>query len=124
MASNPGLISTVTVGRDAGVTVVRAAGQLTDVSAPLLRTQAGRLVDASVLIVDMTDVVFCDSAGLTEWVGLWRRGRSARTRLLLAGAGPHLTQVLKLTGLDAIFEIHPQVAAALRAAGQPSTPAV
>ncbi|MFI7033621.1 STAS domain-containing protein [Microbispora rosea] len=124
MASNPGPIFTVTVGRDAGVTVVRAAGQLTDVSAPLLRTQAGQLVDASVLIVDMTDVLFCDSTRLAELVGLWRRGRSARTRLLLAGAGPHLTQMLKLTGLDAIFEIHPQVAAALRAARQPSTPAV
>lgn len=119
MTPSRGPTFTVTVGRDAGVTVVRVAGQLTDASAPLLGTELGQLADAPVLIVDVSDLVFCDSAGLAELVRAWRRSRNTGTRLMLAGAGPHLTQVLELTGLQTAFEIHPEVAAALRAAAQP-----
>jgi anti-anti-sigma factor len=98
--------------------VVCVAGQLTAVSVPLLRTQLGsvrQLPDVSVVVVDLAEVVLCDSAGLVD---AWRYSRARGIRLMLAGVGTQTIQVLELTGLDSRFEIHPEVAAALGVAAQ------
>ncbi|MGI5155838.1 STAS domain-containing protein [Microbispora sp. CA-102843] len=121
MPVDPKPVLTVATGRDAGVIVVRVAGQLTAVSVALLRTRLGsvwQLPDVSVVVMDLAEVVFCDSAGLGGLVDAWRDSRARGIRLMLAGAGTQLIQVLELTGLDSLFEIHPQVAAALGVAAQ------
>ncbi|OPG12601.1 STAS domain-containing protein [Microbispora sp. GKU 823] len=121
MPVDPEPVLTVAVGQGAGVIVVRVAGQLTAVSVALLRTRLGgvwQLPRVSVVVVDLAEVVFCDSAGLSGLVDACRDSRARDIRLMLAGAGTHLIQVLELTGLDSLFDIHPQVAAALDVAAQ------
>ncbi|GGS68686.1 hypothetical protein GCM10010156_29520 [Planobispora rosea] len=117
--SDPESIFTVTVGLYAGVLVVRATGQLTEVSAPLLRARLSSLwdfADIPTIIIDLDDVVFCDSAGLAELIDAQRHSRAHGRHLILAGPGTQLTQLLEITGLRTHFEIHPGTAPALRAA--------
>ncbi len=73
--------------------------------------------DASLVIADMTETTFCDSAGVTVLVGVMRQANAADMGLRVAAAAPAVTRVLAITGVDRLIEIYPSVAAALAGPG-------
>ncbi len=77
----------------------------------------------AVLIVDMAETTFCDSAGVNALVRAHRRASAngAEIRLVVASLG--VQRVLDITGLDRLISVYPTVAASLGDAGQPGDPA-
>jgi anti-sigma B factor antagonist len=83
------------------------------------------------LVVDMTQTLFCDSAGLHALVGAHRRAVAEGGSVLLAVSGGAVLRILALTGIDTVIPSFTSLEAALaQAAGaaspvqQPSGPAV
>ncbi|GGL37850.1 STAS domain-containing protein [Planomonospora parontospora] len=104
--------------------VVRAAGELDYRSAPVLREHLGRVwatPGMAALVVDLSEVAFCDSVGLSELVDALQRSEAADVRLMLSGVHGVLSRVLSITGLRKAFEIHDDPGAALRRAGADRT---
>jgi anti-anti-sigma factor len=71
----------------------------------------------SVLVVDCGALDFCDSSGLTELLLAHRATLAGSGALHLAGPLPELLTRFSLTGMDQVFSVHPDVAAALDSAG-------
>ena len=67
------------------------------------------------LILDMTAVEFLDSSGLGAIVAAMKEMEEG-SRLELAGLGPTVAKVFRLTRMDSVFTIHATRAAALTGA--------
>lgn len=67
------------------------------------------------VVLDMANVRFLDSSGLGAVIGAMKQLGSAR-KLELAGLTPAVDKVFRLTRMDTIFTIHPNLGSAL--AGQ------
>ena len=91
-------LSVVPAGDD---TVVRVSGELDmsttdrlrDVVNGQLREHPGRIV------LDLTELTFCDSLGLGTLVVLTRAARKQQTSLVLRNPGPFLSRMLDITGV-------------------------
>jgi anti-sigma B factor antagonist len=57
----------------------------------------------SALVVDLTDVTYCDSCGLRVLLGAQSRARDVGASFALRGAHGQPARALKLTGLDQVF---------------------
>jgi anti-anti-sigma factor len=89
-------------------TVVRLTGGLDLAAAPALREQ---LIDVlhrgtALLILDLSHVLSCDTAGLAVLIGTQRRARLLGTTVRLLAPSPPVAKVLRSTGLDRSFSIH------------------
>lgn len=89
-------------------TVVKLSDGLDLAAAPALREQ---LIDvlhrgASLLILDLSQVPSCDTAGLAVLIGTQRRARLLGTKMRLLAPSLPVTQALRSTGLDRSFSIH------------------
>ncbi len=111
--------STYTLG---GYTVAAPSGELDIASAPVLREQLLRVLrpKASKLIVDLSQVNFCDASGLAVLVGTSRRARLLGGALRLAAPTPPVAMALRITGLDLQLDIFPTLSAATT--GAPASP--
>lgn len=88
-------------------TVVRLSGSLDLAAAPALREQ---LIDvlhrgAGLLVLDLSHVLSCDTAGLAVLIGTQRRARLLGTAICLLAPSPPVAKVLRSTGLDRNFSI-------------------
>ncbi|GAA3442813.1 STAS domain-containing protein [Planomonospora venezuelensis] len=54
----------------------------------------------SLLVLDLSEVSFCDACGLSVLVGIQRRAREQGVTLLLSAPRPHMSRILRITGLD------------------------
>ncbi|WUI03686.1 STAS domain-containing protein [Spirillospora sp. NBC_00431] len=95
--------------------VVAVTGEIDLRTADTLRA---RLVEARGegprrLVVDFTGVPFCDAAGLGALVAAHNRIAVSGGEIALARVRPAQRRLLRITGLDRLFTIHPDVAAAL-----------
>jgi anti-sigma B factor antagonist len=68
------------------------------------------------VILDLSQVTFLDSSGLGAVVAVMKLLGSERP-LELAGLTPTVAKVFRLTRMDSIFRIHPQVPGSLQATG-------
>ncbi|GIH94828.1 anti-sigma factor antagonist [Planobispora siamensis] len=119
-AAGSGAEFTVTTSTYNEVIIVRARGELDLASAPLLREHLNgvwELPGASLLILDLTDVAFCDSTGLGELVRTLKRSQARGTRLVLTGVHGPVARVLALSGLRSAFEVHPTAEEAVHTTG-------
>jgi anti-sigma B factor antagonist len=75
----------------------------------------------AVMIVDMAETTFCDSAGVNALVRAHKRASAndAEIRLVVASLG--VQRVLAITGVDRLISVYPTVAEALDEAGQPGS---
>jgi anti-anti-sigma factor len=102
---------TVTPSAPSGdATVVSLSGGLDLAAAPALREQ---LIDVlhrgtGLLILDLSHVLSCDTAGLAVLIGTQRRARLLGTKMRLLAPSPAVTKVLRSSGLDRSFSIHAQ----------------
>ncbi len=72
------------------------------------------LSDAPNVIVDLSGVMFLDSAGVGVLVGLFKHARGRGARVRFCGLAPTVRSVLELIQLDRIFEIYDDAEAAAR----------
>ena len=98
-------------------TVVSVAGEIDVYTAPSLREQLAELDAQGVsdIVVDMSAVEFLDSTGLGVLVGGLKRARLRGGSLRLVSDQEKILKILRITGLIRVFEIHPDVRAALDA---------
>ncbi|WIM96292.1 STAS domain-containing protein [Actinoplanes oblitus] len=101
------------------VAVLHLKGELDADTAEQLRTVLTGLLERPVprIVVDLTDLKFCDSVGLSTFV-ISKEVIVARGGWLsFAAANPFLTSLLETVGLSRYFAIFPEVDDAI-AAGQ------
>jgi anti-sigma B factor antagonist len=70
---------------------------------------------AVLLIADLSETTFCDSAGLSALVRSFRRAEASGSLMCLVVSTSPVQRVLTLTGVDRVLGIFPNVTAALAA---------
>lgn len=106
----------LTIDRHAqGKAVARLAGRLDLLSSADIRERIGETIREghSKVVVDLHDVAFIDSSGLSALVGALKAARQAGGDLRLARAPEQTRVVLKLTSLDRVLRPYDSVEEAL-----------
>ena len=88
-------------------TVISVAGEIDLYTAPKLQSELTAALAASParLIVDMSQVDFCDSTGINVLLAAHRQTRERGGELQLAGPGSATRKVLQVTGLESVFTV-------------------
>jgi anti-sigma B factor antagonist len=99
--------------------VLAVRGEVDVYSAPALADGLNTLIDSGTMavIVDLTEVGFLDSTGLGVLVAARSAAAEAGQTLPIAVDHDRILKLFKITGLDAVFEIHPSVHAAVLSLG-------
>jgi anti-anti-sigma factor len=95
-----------------GATVLRVHGPLLLGNFFPLQTMV-RSDDAALLIIDVSDMPYIDSAGIGCLVGAHISRENSGRRLIVAGANDRLMTSLKVTKVDQLFTLTPTVEQAL-----------
>lgn len=100
------------------VAVIAVAGELDMATAPTLLNEVGRLVDAgrNCLVLDLTDVSFCDSTGLSIFVRARNRFAATGGEVRLAAPRRAVRRLLEVSGLIGVLPTYPTVVDALGSA--------
>ncbi|HEU5155824.1 MAG TPA: STAS domain-containing protein [Streptosporangiaceae bacterium] len=95
--------------RRPGHTIVALHGDLDIAAAPALREHLTGVLSHSprLLILDLSEVSFCDATGLAVLIGTQRRATGLGITLHLAAPNPQMTRLLRITGLDRVLTVHP-----------------
>jgi anti-sigma B factor antagonist len=95
-------------------TVVRLEGRLDAYTCPTVKADLNDLIAEGHLkiVVDMQEVPFMDSSGLSSLVSGLRLVREKGGNLALSGVQEKVQVVLRLTMLDRVFPIYPTPEAA------------
>ena len=98
-----------------GVTVIHLNGSLDARSVNGFRDQISALISAGAtqFVVDAAQLRYVDSSGLGALLYLRRFARQGKGDVRIASAGRELIGLLDLSGLRTIFEVWPDVPAAL-----------
>jgi anti-sigma B factor antagonist len=72
---------------------------------------------ATLLIADLSQTEFCDSAGVSALVRAYRQASTSESAIRLVVGTPAVQRVLSITGVDRLVDVFPSVAASL--AGTP-----
>ncbi|MGW0755188.1 STAS domain-containing protein [Streptomyces sp. NPDC002814] len=107
--------------------VLQVSGELDLVTSPVLRQRVHDVVAEGrhSLVLDLSEVLFCDSSGVGVLIGSRRLIRSCQgsLRLILpaqgAVDGSHVNRVLGALGVRRLFEVYPDVAAAVDERAEP-----
>jgi anti-anti-sigma factor len=112
--------------RTHGHTVLAICGELDIATTAYLRDQiAIVLKDATTpVIIDLSGVSFCDASGLALLFGARRRARLRGLTVVLAAPRYGMKRLLRVTGMDRAFTVHPTLAAARLDHGHAARPAV
>lgn len=91
-----------------GLAVAAVTGALDLQAAPTLRSQVLDIVRQGHphLILDLHQVGFCDSTGLSVIIEAWHAAREAGGSLALAHVPGRLMRMLTLTGVDTLLPVH------------------
>ena len=89
-------------------TIVRLTGGLDFAAAPALREQLIAVLNGGtgLLILDLSHVLSCDTAGLAMLIGTQRRAGLLGTKMRLFAPSLPVTAALRSSGLDRNFSIH------------------
>ena len=103
------------------VMIVHCQGRIVyrDEAAALSRLVGESLENGGKVVLDLSGVTSIDSAGIGELAFLYTWARSQNADLKCASPSPLVRELLDLTNLDSVLEIHPSVPEAL-AAFQPA----
>ncbi len=110
----------VTHGERGEWAVLHVTGELDLVTSPVLRQRVHDAVAEGRhdLVVDLSEVVFCDSSGVGVLIATRRLIRSCQGRLRLilpevdTGVGSHVNRVLAALGVRRLFDVHQDVVSA------------
>ncbi|MEU1277317.1 STAS domain-containing protein [Streptomyces sp. NPDC005805] len=104
----------VAEARQGGWTLLHVSGELDLVSSPVVRQRVHDAVAAGHrdVVLDLSEVLFCDSSGVGVLVAARRLMRSCRGRLRLvlpargAEDGSHVNRVLAALGVRRLFDVY------------------
>ena len=103
-----------------GIPVLHLAGEIDLAAAPALRDRLVALAQqlaagggAPGVVLDLDQVSFIDSTGLSVLVAAHSRLGESGRQLRVAGAPPRVRRVLELTGLDGLLLLYADVLSAL-----------
>ncbi|GAB1332764.1 hypothetical protein ACE1SV_71030 [Streptomyces sennicomposti] len=98
-----------------GLAIATVAGDVDMHTADTLRRDASTIIEQGRphLLLDLSQVGFCDSAGLSALIGLWHTAQAEGGALGLASVPDRLMRMLTLTGVDTILPVHATTAEAL-----------
>lgn len=100
---------------DFGCVVVRVFGDLDLACRAEFRRNTADALPGSLVVVDLSRCLFCDSQGLLELFDLEQRAKVAGAQVRLAGVCPMVRRALELCGADTYLAMFPSVEAALNA---------
>jgi len=97
--------------------VVAVTGEIDLFTAPELKAVLSEAVEAgrTRIVVDLTETTFLDSTALGVLIGAVKRLRSRDGVLTIVNTDANIAKTFEITGLDQIFTIVPDRAAALEA---------
>jgi anti-sigma B factor antagonist len=100
---------------DDRTTIVSVAGEIHVSTAPEFSGLLTALIEAgrTRLVLDLTDVVFIDSTGLSVLLNALRRVTRAGGGMSVVCTNPTVLRLFEITRLDSTFAIHADVEAAL-----------
>jgi anti-sigma B factor antagonist len=93
------------------VIVVHCRGRLVyrDEAAAVCAKVTGLLAPNRLLVMDLSEVEAIDGSGLGQLVRLWSRAQGGRGVMKLVAPSEPVRKLLKVTKLDSIFEVHPNL---------------
>ncbi|MEU0384230.1 STAS domain-containing protein [Streptomyces chartreusis] len=117
----------VTGGEQGEWAVLQVSGELDLVTSPVLRQRVHDAVAEGhhCLVLDLSEVFFCDSSGVGVLIAARRLIRSCQGRLRLvlpargAADGSHVNRVLGALGVRRLFDVYGDLDAALGDEGEP-----
>ncbi|MFF3217018.1 STAS domain-containing protein [Streptomyces sp. NPDC002886] len=100
-----------------GATVLGVVGELDHHTAPELTGVIEETpFSAGVpVLIDLSELAYCDSTGITVLIGAYHRAEKARAPLSLVGLNADLMHVFRIIGLNQLFTFHPTIEAAVEA---------
>ena len=112
---------TVSPRRDGDALVLHVAGDLDVLTAPTLMTHLDVALSGgtALLIVDLLDVTFLSSAGISVLVETHRLTEPAGVSLRVVAEGPATSRPMRLMCVDEIIDLYPTLEDAR--AGRPAT---
>jgi anti-sigma B factor antagonist len=86
---------------------VRLIGELDLSTVQQLRDCLGHhdLNDRLPVLVDVSELTFCDARGLTELLGLYQRLRRSGRTVAFLGASSALRRLMRITGADLVVDL-------------------
>lgn len=96
--------------------IVALIGEIDLYTAPRLQSELAAALasgDPARLVVDMSAVEFCDSTGMNVLLAAHRRATEQGGSLELAGPRPAVRKILQVTGLETVFTVIEDPAAAV-----------
>ncbi|MEU6810461.1 STAS domain-containing protein [Streptomyces sp. NPDC046831] len=97
-------------------TVLTLTGALDFRTADALYEQvSAAMADCRHLVLDLSEVAFCDSSGLSTLLRLLRHAESSDVTLALAAVPAQMARLLAITGAHAVFSLHASLPEALAA---------
>ncbi|WP_019074996.1 STAS domain-containing protein [Streptomyces hokutonensis] len=101
-------VETITSGR---CLVARVSGEMDYVTDVVFRPQLKELLSRGdrFIVLDLSGVSFCDSAGLSMLLGAWRQADDSGAVLVLACVPDPLRRILQMTGVDQILRVYETV---------------
>lgn len=108
----------ITELHEGGAVVLALSGRLDSATHKAVDDKlAGALVGPGATVIDLSGVDYISSAGLRVLLKAAKQAKSASNRLALAGVRPAVKEVFDISGFTALFQIYPDRAAAVAAAG-------
>jgi anti-sigma B factor antagonist len=107
----------ITTERAEGTSVLYLRGELDLRTVPKLRMRLAEALErgSGPVVVDLTDVTFIDSTGLSALLNALRRLTRAGRRMLLSTQEGPVLRLLRMTRLDSTFALYDSPEAALDA---------
>lgn len=97
--------------------VLRVTGALTYSAAPALQEAVRAACDLPTVIIDLSEVPSLDSMAIGALVRAYVFCNKSGRKLLLVGVNHRVRNVLRLTGVDSLFDTYPSVSEAESALG-------
>lgn len=100
-------MTVIDVGRPATRTTIHLSGEIDIFTSKALRLRLLNALDrsTSMLVLDLSQVSFCDAGGLGVLVGIQARARAQGITLAMTGLRPNMTRLLAISGLKTHFPI-------------------
>ncbi|MER5477596.1 STAS domain-containing protein [Streptomyces sp. NPDC002734] len=109
------MLRTTTRNADTGP-VLEVFGDVDYASAPELRALVSTIAlrPGQRLVLDLGGMEFCDSSGITALIAARSHALDAGADIALAAVPSGTQRILRITGLDQVFTLHPDVGSATR----------
>jgi anti-sigma B factor antagonist len=103
------------VGKDqdahVGATVLRISGELDLATISILKDAVGAELDAGAgpVVLDLSDLTFCDSTGLGSFVAMHRHATEVGSAIALAAPRRRVADLLQISGINQVVRVFDSV---------------